>query len=250
MAEKLKRGPKPKNGVPMTGAERQRASRKIQREFKAAQALAEIVISAPPVPKRADVEAESGTRHVPSRPFVKPKIEKAVPRAPEVTAPAAPTVTAPPKPTRRQRSDSTAAMVKAMVNASRDYPPVPAHMVLSDDALPYWNAIMTSRALDDWAGTDLIAAATLAQCQADYAWENALLREEGRVVVDYLGKESANPRVGITATLATRMMALMRTLRIGGVAAGKAEPLAASRKLEAQSRKLRTEMEDEDGLLA
>jgi hypothetical protein len=232
MAEKLKRGPKPKHDKPMTNAERQRQFRKTQREFRAAQALAETMPTPTPV-------------------AAKPKIEKAVPRAPEVTCPAPAETPAPRKPsTRRQRSDSTAAMVNAMVNASKDYPSVPMHMQLSDDAIPYWNAIMTSRALDDWAGADLIAAATLAQCQADYAYENALLREEGRVNRDYLGKESANPRVGITATLATRAMALMRTLRIGGTAAGKAEPLAASRKLEAQSRALRSELEDTDDLLA
>lgn len=155
-----------------------------------------------------------------------------------------------PKPPRRQRSDSAAAAVRAMVNASKDYPQPPAHTPLSQSAIPFWNAIMESRAIDDWNDADLISAANLAQCQADFIDENAKLRAEGRTFVTYLGEVKIHPRAKIVEDLTRRSMALMRTLRMGGKSAGNPRDLAGARQLENESRSIRSEIEDEEGLLA
>lgn len=154
------------------------------------------------------------------------------------------------KPARRQRSDSAAAAVRAMVNASKDYPRPPAHVPLSQSAIPFWNAIMESRAVDDWNEVDLISAANLAQCQADFVDENEKLRIDGRTFINGFGEVKIHPRAKIVEDLTRRSMALMRTLRMGGKAAGDPRNLAKARTLEAESRGIRAEVEDEEGLLA
>lgn len=156
----------------------------------------------------------------------------------------------PPKAARRPRSDSASSAVRAMFNASKDYPPPPIHTPLTDTAIPFWNAIMAARAVDDWIPADLISAANLAQCQADFIDENALLRFEGRVIENTFGNVVINPRAKVVEDLTRRGMSLMRTLRMGGKAAGDPRDLTGSRNLEAESRSIRSEIEDEEGLLA
>jgi len=169
----------------------------------------------------------------------------------DLVTPIAATVIDPTK-KRKPRSDSAAASVRAMLNAAKDYPPPPRHFPLTASAIPFWNDIMRARGIDDWAEADLTIAAHLAQCQSDYVDEEALLRDEGRVIIDYLGKTTMNPRATAADVLSKRAITLMRHLRMGAQAdSPRARDFVGARDLERESRKLRSEVEDEDeGLLA
>ena len=80
-----------------------------------------------------------------------------------------------------------------------------------------------------------------ARDEAAIETEAATLDQEGAIVA---GK--ANPRATILDLLSKRQMALMRTLRMGGVAAGRREALEPARRLE---QRMKAEMQllfDED----
>lgn len=152
---------------------------------------------------------------------------------------------------RRTRADSAASAVQAMVSASQPDIAVPAYVTLTESAVPFWAGVVRARTRDEWTEVDLVVAAQLAQCQADIAEEDALLREEGKVIRNDKGTPVMNPRTTVMEQLARREMALMRTLRMGGRVAGDARDQLGKRKIERQSRALRGELEEEDdGLLA
>ena len=151
--------------------------------------------------------------------------------------------------TKRNRSDSAASAVKAMVNAAKDVIQVPAHVKLRDGDEVFWDGVVRARARDEWTETDLVVAAQLARCLHDIEKEQSLMDSEGTVIANDKGTMVVNPRVSILEQFARREMALMRTLRMGGRAAGAARDEAPARKIERQSRKLREELED-DELLA
>ena len=153
--------------------------------------------------------------------------------------------------TKRTRADSAASAVKAMVSAAQPDIAVPDCVVLTTSAEPFWVGVVRARARDEWTEVDLVVAGQLAQCQADMAEEDEVLRAEGRVIKNDRGTPVMNPRTTVMEQLARREMALMRTLRMGGRIAGDTRDEAGKRKVERQSRKLRDELEDEeDGLLA
>lgn len=153
--------------------------------------------------------------------------------------------------TRRPRSDSAAAAIKAMADAAKADLAPPDYVTLTESAKPYWIGVVRARARDEWIDVDLVVAAQLAQCQADMAEEDKALRAEGRVVKNDKGTQVMNPRTTVMEQLARREMALMRTLRMGGRIAGDARDEAGGRKIERQSKRLRGELEEEDdGLIA
>lgn len=151
--------------------------------------------------------------------------------------------------TKRNRADSAASAVKAMVNAAKDDIQVPAHVKLRDGDKVFWDGVVRARARDEWTETDLVVAGQLARCLHDIENEQAALDIEGTVIKNDKGSPVVNPRVSVLEQFARREMALMRTLRMGGRVAGAARDEAPARKIERQSRKLREELED-DELLA
>ena len=151
--------------------------------------------------------------------------------------------------TKRNRSDSASSAVKAMLNAAKDVISVPAHVTLRPGDEVFWDGVVRARARDEWTETDLVVAAQLARCLHDIEKEQALMDVEGTVMPNDRGTMVVNPRVSVLEQFARREMALMRTLRMGGRAAGAARDEAPARKIERQSRKLREELED-DELLA
>lgn len=64
--------------------------------------------------------------------------------------------------TRRKRSDSKEAAVEALMKAS-ELPAPPPYIRLADEVLPFWEAIIKTRA--DWTENDLIIAAELARIE-------------------------------------------------------------------------------------
>lgn len=151
--------------------------------------------------------------------------------------------------TKRNRADSAASAVKAMVNAAKDVIQVPAHVKLREGDAIFWDGVVRARARDEWTETDLVVAGQLARCLHDIEKEQALMDREGTVIANDKGTMVVNPRVSVLEQFARREMALMRTLRMGGRIAGAARDEAPGRKIERQSREIRKELED-DELLA
>jgi hypothetical protein len=153
--------------------------------------------------------------------------------------------------TKRTRSDSATAAIKAMANAAKALLKPPAYVTITADAMPYFADVTRVRARDEWSECDLVVAAQLAQCMADMATEDKELRTEGRVVKNDRGTQIMNPRTTVLEQLARREMALMRTLRMGGRVSGDGRDDVGKSNIERQSRKVRSEVEEEDdGLLA
>ena len=154
---------------------------------------------------------------------------------------------------KKPKSDTAAAAVQAMVGAAAGLPTVPAHVRLREVDRPFWDGIVRARARDDWTEADLVVCAQLARCQADIEAESLTLEGEGTVATNERGTPVVNPRVAVMEQLARREMALMRTLRMGGRVSGDGRDEAGRAKLQAQSRKVRGEIEaenDEEALLA
>lgn len=137
--------------------------------------------------------------------------------------------------TRKPRSDSTTAALFAIENARKPAPEPPIHAPLRDCDKPFWAAIVAGRGRDEWRNVDLVLAAQLARCQADIEREAAILDTEGTVL-----DGRANPRAAVVEAMVKRELALMRSLRMGGSATGKAETIQNARSLETKYSDLNT----------
>lgn len=106
--------------------------------------------------------------------------------------------------TRRPRSDSTTAAIKAF-----QAPPVvvPAYITLRDGDMPYWRAVIACRS--DWQEHELSSVAVLARAMADADRLDREIDAEG-LIVD--GK--ANVKFALSEVLTRRAVALTRFLQI------------------------------------
>lgn len=148
--------------------------------------------------------------------------------------------------TRRLRADSTTSVIKAMSDAAMGELQPPSHITITDSAIPFWSGIVRARARDEWSEVDLVVVGQLAQCQADIADQDILLRTEGSIVTNERGTQIMNPRATLMENLARREMALMRTLRLGGSVSGDKRDDAKRRSIQRQSEEIRKELEDHD----
>lgn len=89
----------------------------------------------------------------------------------------------------------------------------------------------------------------MARVQRDIEVESLALEVEGTVIQNGRGTPVMNPRATVLEALARREMAFMRTLRMGGAAAGPAKHVVERRKVERQAKEIREDLE-EDALLA
>lgn len=105
---------------------------------------------------------------------------------------------------------------------------------------------MRARTRDEWSAPDLVVAAQLARCQHDIENESASLDTEGSVIENNRGTPVMNPRHAVLEQLARREMALMRSLRMSGAAAGDKRDVEQARKIQRQAEKVRDELADED----
>lgn len=147
---------------------------------------------------------------------------------------------------RRLRADSVGGMVNAMVEAG--LPPLhpPKHVKLRPGDLPFWEGIVHARSRDEWMPADLVVAAQLARCQADIEREQLALDDEDSVVTNERGTRVVNARVAVLEQFARREMALMRSLRMGGVASGKAEDDARRRNIQIKAQRALADVSDEE----
>jgi len=148
--------------------------------------------------------------------------------------------------TKRNRSDSVASAVNAMINAAKGDIQPPSHVRLREGDHIFWVCVVRARARDEWTEADLVVAAQLARCLHDIEQEQSLLDSEGTVIANDRGTMVVNPRVSVLEQFARREMALMRTLRMGGKVPGEdPRSQAGARKIERDARKIKTDMEDE-----
>ena len=149
--------------------------------------------------------------------------------------------------TKRIRSDSVTAAVKAMVNASLPDLEPPSHAKLREKDQPFWTDIIKSRSRDEWAKTDLVVAVQLCRCQSDIETEAELLDAEGSVIENQKGTPVMNPRHSVLEQLARRELALMRTLGLTGFATkSNLRDVTDARKMQRQAEKTKQELEEED----
>lgn len=151
---------------------------------------------------------------------------------------------------KRQRSDSAAAAIQAAKDAASPLPDVPSHVRVREKDQPFWVDIVKARARSEWTQADLVVAAQLARCMSDIEAESALLDGEGSVIENQRGTPVMNPRHAVLEQLARREMALMRSLRIAGVATGDTRDLEKARKLQRQAEEVQKEITADDDLLA
>ena len=149
---------------------------------------------------------------------------------------------------RKQRIDSATAAVEVMVKAARDIQP-PAHAPLHDDALPFWDDIISARARSEWNGHDLAVASDLANAMAMLVAERAELRKDGVTTVGPKGALMAHPRVSVVHGLTAQVKAARQSLNIHGRAAGEARDVGA-RRTAAKQIESASPLADDDGLLA
>lgn len=150
------------------------------------------------------------------------------------------------------RSDSATSAIDAMKNAAKKPLVPPKQCPLRKEDLPFWNSIITSRSREEWTEVDLVIAAQLARTQADYEAEHTLLYQERPIEYDQHGRSFVNARCRYIDLLAKKQLALMRALRIAGIAGTPRDNLT-KRQLEQQAREIRAGLmddEDEDELLA
>jgi hypothetical protein len=146
---------------------------------------------------------------------------------------------------KKPKANTLQATLLATRAATRPLPDPPAHCTLRATDVPYWRAVMLSRAIDEWSEADLVIAAQLARCMADVETEARQLDSEGAVIS---GRK--NPRAAIVDSLVKREQAFLRTLRMGGRVAGDARDESGRRRLERHARQIHDELVDEDDLLA
>jgi hypothetical protein len=153
--------------------------------------------------------------------------------------------------TRKPRSDSVTAAVKAIAAVTKKQHMPPAHKRLPEGWEHYWFGIMDTRALDDWTHPELCLAADLCKLNCIIENHEALLEEaEDAITPNNFGNMIINPRAAYVEKLHARKIVLMRSLRMGGVAAGRKEELVAGRVLEGNARKMMQDEDDPHGLLA
>lgn len=151
---------------------------------------------------------------------------------------------------KKMPSTSATAAVKAMINAASPLPEIPKNVKLRDGDLPFWDSIVRAKTRDEWLGPDLVVAAQLARCQHDIERESVQLDIEGSVIENGRGTPVMNPRHAVLEQLARREMALMRSLRLAGVATGRQENVETARRLQKQAEKAKNELADDEDLLA
>lgn len=146
---------------------------------------------------------------------------------------------------KRPRSDSAKAAINAAINASSPLPECPGHVRLRERDQPFWVDILRARARNEWTEADLIVAGQLARCMSDIERESEEMESEGSVIRNEKGTMCMNPRNSVLEQLARRELALMRTLKMAGVATGNTRDLEKGRKLQREAEQARSEISDD-----
>ncbi|MES2819805.1 MAG: P27 family phage terminase small subunit [Pseudomonadota bacterium] len=133
---------------------------------------------------------------------------------------------------RRPRSDSAKAAIAAAQGVALGPLPPPAFVRLSEQARPFWDAIVTARPRDTWTDADLILAGNLARAYADIEALQAQIDTEGFIV-----EGKAHPALAILENMTRRALATGRQLKVDTIATvGKAQDIHKGAALERGAR--------------
>jgi hypothetical protein len=116
-----------------------------------------------------------------------------------------------------------------MQKAASGLPDIPAYISLRQQDLPYFNAILSARARDEWSDVDLAVASQLAWTQAEIAKETATLEEEGTIVKNDRGTAVTNPRFRAINEHKQSQLALIKTLALHSTASRDMRTIQAER---------------------
>ena len=131
---------------------------------------------------------------------------------------------------RKTRSLDTAnGAVELMQSAAAGLPEIPSYINLRQQDLPYFNAILSARAKNEWSHVDLAVAAQLAWTQAEIAKETATLEEEGTIVKNDRGTAVTNPRFRAINEHKQSQLALIKTLALHSTAGRDMRTIQAER---------------------
>lgn len=147
---------------------------------------------------------------------------------------------------KRKPSNTAEAAVQAAVNAAKPPLQPPAHCKMTEADIPFFRAIISARARDEWVDADLILGAQLARCMHDVETEQAALYAEGTLSRNERGTQVMNPRVSVLEQLSRRELALMRSLRMAGRVVADTRDLVTARAQERKATRTSKAIEEED----
>lgn len=143
---------------------------------------------------------------------------------------------------RRKRSDSAAAVQAAVSSAASGTLEPPAHVRVPEQARPFWDAIMQTRATDSWTPGDLVLAAQLARVYADLEHYTEIAEQKTRLNEDMT---KVHPVHKILTDLSAQSLSLSRSLQIHARATqGESRDQQSRNGLHADARKSMSEADD------
>jgi hypothetical protein len=131
-----------------------------------------------------------------------------------------------------------------MAQVASGLPEIPAHIKVRPQDKPYLNAILSSRARDEWSDVDIAVANQLAWTQCEIAKEVLTIESEGTVVPNDRGTMVTNPRFRAINEHKQSQLALMKTLALHSMA--KKDPREETNKRTAlmKTKKVLNDMQD------
>ena len=114
---------------------------------------------------------------------------------------------------RKKRSDSIDASVAAFKAANETIEP-PSHLRVDDEARPFWDDIIATRALHNWTPNDLIVAATLARTYRDIEKYTTLVDKNTRLTKTDGGGIRVNAAHRVLVDLIPQAAAMARSIQV------------------------------------
>ena len=114
---------------------------------------------------------------------------------------------------------------------------VPEHVSVPQEAMPFWNSLVQTRAKERWTLPDLEIAAHLAKSKADLERIHKEVAEEGDLVINARGTQIPNPKHTILETISRRIVQLSRLLQVHAEATqGKSRDQVKANKAQAKAK--------------
>lgn len=151
---------------------------------------------------------------------------------------------------RKKRSDSVEYVTKSMQMAEEGAPEPPDFVELEDHHMPFWYAIMETKAYDMWTPNDLVVAASLARIQCDIQEYSRLVDQKKRLIKEG-DKLNVSPVHKVLVDLQAQSASLCRTLQIHARAThGESTFQKKRNKSFADAKSANERNTDSDGLIA
>ena len=114
---------------------------------------------------------------------------------------------------KKHRADTVKGALEVIAMAGQDVSP-PDSVPLSDDDMPFFDAVVAEFARSEWTDHSLQMAAMLARMMCDMEREQRVLRTEGSVAFSEKGTPVVNPRKTVVQMLSGSILSMRRSLAI------------------------------------